>query len=199
MPVVVNEEMLADARRALPELPEAKRQRFMSQYGLPEYDAGVLVSQAAVAAFYEQAATGAKNPKTISNWVMTELLGKLGEAKKDIAESPVTPAHLAELVAAIEAGQISGKMGKDVFAEMFATGKGAAVIIREKGLVQVSDVGALEALADQVIAANAKSVADFKAGNEGALNFLKGQIMKLSKGKANPQLAGEILNRKLRG
>ena len=171
----------------------------MSQYGLPEYDAGVLVSDAAVAVYYEAAAAGAKNPKTISNWVMTELLGKLGEAKKDMTESPITPAQLRELVAAIEAGQVSGKMGKEIFAEMFASGKSAALIIQEKGLVQVSDSGALEAFADQAIAANPKSVADFKSGNEGALNFLKGQMMKLSKGKANPQLAGEILIRKLRG
>jgi len=192
MPVVVSEAWLSEIRSAVPELPEAKRRRFVEQYGLPEYDAEVLVADAAVAAYYEQAAAGSKNPKAISNWVMTELLSRF-------ADSKIAPAQLAELVAAIEAGQISGKMAKDVFAEMFATGKNAAVIIKEKGLVQVSDAGALEALVEQAIAANPKSVADFRAGNAAAINFLKGQVMKLSKGKANPQLAGEILARKLQG
>lgn len=199
MPVVVSDAMIAEIRKLLPELPEAKRQRFMQQYGLPEYDAGVLVADAGLAQFYEKAASQSKNPKAVSNWVTTELLGKLSEAKRGIGESPIAPGHLAELVAVIESGQISGKMGKEVFAEMFATGKGPAAIIKEKGLAQVSDTGAIEALADQAIAANPKSVADYKAGNQAALNFLKGQVMKLSKGKANPQLAGEILVRKLGG
>ncbi len=190
MPVQVTETLLAEVRRQLTELPEAKRQRFVKQYGLPEYDATVLVADGAVAAFYEQAAALSKNPKAISNWVMTELLGKF-------ADNRMAPAQLTELVTLIDAGQISGKIGKDVFAEMFATGKSASAIVKEKGLVQVSDAGALEALVDQAIAANPKSVADFKAGNAAALNFLKGQVMRLSKGKANPQLVGEILNRKL--
>lgn len=188
MPVVVSDEMLAGIRALLPELPEARRQRFVRQYGLPEYDAGVLVANAAVAAFFEKAA--GNHPKAAANWIMTV---------SDITVTPVRPEHVTELVAVIEAGQISGKQGKDVFAEMLATGKPPATIIKEKGLVQVSDAGAIEAFADQAIAANPKSVADFKAGNEAALNFLKGQVMKLSKGKANPQLAGEILVRKLRG
>ena len=191
MPVTVNAAMVAEIRKLLPELPEAKRQRFVSQYGLPEYDAGVLVADFAVADYFEKAAAGAKNAKAVSNWIMTELVAKF-------AENRVTPEQLAELVGLIDAGQISGKQAKEVFAEMFATGKSAGAIVKEKGLVQVSDTGALEALADEAIAKNAKSVADFKAGNEGALNFLKGQVMKLSKGKANPQLAGEILLRKLR-
>ena len=192
MPVVVSEEWLSEIRRAMSELPEAKRRRFVEQYGLPEYDAEVLVADAAVAAYYEQAATVSKNPKAISNWIMTELMGKFGENR-------IEPGQLAELVAVIDGGQISGKQGKEVFAEMFATGKSPSVIIKEKGLVQVSDTGALAVLAEQAIAANPKSVADFKAGNAAAINFLKGQVMKLSKGKANPQLAGEILLKKLQG
>ncbi|HVM63058.1 MAG TPA: Asp-tRNA(Asn)/Glu-tRNA(Gln) amidotransferase subunit GatB [Verrucomicrobiae bacterium] len=199
MPVVVSDEMIADVRKRLPELPEAKRQRFVKQYGLPEYDAGVLVADAALAAFYEQAAGGSKNPKAIANWVMTELLGKLGEAKVSIVECPIKPAGLAELVALIDGNQISGKIGKEVFIEMFASGKRPSEIVREKGLVQVSDTGALEGFVEQAIASNPKSVADFRAGNEAAINFLKGQVMKLSKGKANPQLVGEILLRKLKG
>ncbi|HTS18382.1 MAG TPA: Asp-tRNA(Asn)/Glu-tRNA(Gln) amidotransferase subunit GatB [Verrucomicrobiae bacterium] len=197
MPVVVGEELVAEVRRLLPELPETRRQRFVKQYGLPEYDAGVLVADGALATFYERAAHGAQNPKAIANWVMTELLGKLGEAKTTISECPIKPEGLAELVDLIDSNQISGKIGKEVFAEMFTGGKTPSDIVREKGWVQVSDTGALEALVEQAIAGNPKSVADFRAGNQAAINFLKGQVMKLSKGKANPQVAGEILLRKL--
>jgi aspartyl-tRNA(Asn)/glutamyl-tRNA(Gln) amidotransferase subunit B len=199
MPVVVSDEMIADVRKLLPELPEARRQRFMRRYGLPEYDAGVLVAEAALAAFYEQAAQASKNPKAISNWVMTELLGKLGESKTTIAECPIKPKDLAELVTLIDSDQISGKIGKEIFAEMFTSGKSPSAIVKEKGLVQVSDAGALEGFIEEAIAKNPKSVADFRAGNEAAINFLKGQVMKLSKGKANPQRVGEILLRKLKG
>ena len=159
----------------------------------------MLVASATLAAFYERATEGSKNPKTISNWVTTELLGKLAEAKKTIDESPVKPEQLAELVSLIESGQISGKIGKEVFAEMFGSGKGASMVVKEKGMVQVSDAGSLEGFVEEAIAKNPKSVADFRAGNEAAINFLKGQVMKLSKGKANPQLVGEILLRKLEG
>jgi aspartyl-tRNA(Asn)/glutamyl-tRNA(Gln) amidotransferase subunit B len=129
---------------------------------------------------------------------MTELLGKLAAAKQSMDVCPIRPEQLTELVALIDGGQISGKIGKEVFAEMFAIGKSATVIIKEKGLAQVSDAGAIEAFADEAIAKNPKSVADFRAGNEAAINFLKGQVMKLSKGKANPQLVGEVLLRKLK-
>jgi aspartyl-tRNA(Asn)/glutamyl-tRNA(Gln) amidotransferase subunit B len=199
MPVVVSDEMIADVRKLLPELPEARRQRFMKRYGLPEYDAGVLVADADLAAFYEQAAQASKNPKAISNWVMTELLGKLSESKTTIAECPIKPKDLAELVTLIDSDQISGKIGKEIFAEMFTSGNSPSAIVKEKGLVQVSDAGALEGFIEEAIASNPKSVADFRAGNEAAINFLKGQVMKLSKGKANPQRVGEILLRKLKG
>jgi aspartyl-tRNA(Asn)/glutamyl-tRNA(Gln) amidotransferase subunit B len=199
MPVVVNDEMLATIRGQLVELPEAKRQRFIRDYGLTQYDAEVLVADLNVAAFYETAAATVKNPKMFANWVLTELLGKLREANLEISRSPVTPQQLAELVALIDSGQISGKIGKEVFAEMFTSRKSPSVLVKEKGLTQVSDTSAIEALADEAIAKNPKSVADFRAGNEAAINFLKGQVMKLSKGKANPQLVGEILLRKLKG
>ena len=186
MPVEISEAMLEDIRRLVPELPETKRLRFIQKYGLPEYDAGILVSNAALAIFFEKAAS--KNPKAVANWMMTV---------SDITITPIQPEHIVELVAVIEAGQISGKQGKEVFAEMLASGKSPATIIKEKGLVQVSDTGAIEVFADQAIAANAKSVADFKAGNTAALNALVGQVMRLSKGKANPKLVSEILARKL--
>jgi aspartyl-tRNA(Asn)/glutamyl-tRNA(Gln) amidotransferase subunit B len=191
MPVVVTDAMLAEIRARVPELPEAKRRRFVEQYGLPEYDAGVLVSDAAVAAFFEQAAANSRNAKAISNWLMTELLGKFDQNR-------IEPQQLAELIALIDSGQISGKMAKEIFAEMFATGRAPAEIVKERGLMQMSDAGALEALVDEAIASNPKSVADYKAGNVAAINFLKGQVMRLSKGKANPQLVGEILERKLK-
>lgn len=186
MPVTLTETLLAEIRQAVPELPEAKRRRFVAQYGLPEYDAGVLVANVALADFFEKSA--GPNPKAAANWIM---------AVSDITTSPIRPEQIMELVALIEAGQISGKQGKDVFAEMFTTGKSAAVIVKEKGLVQVSDTGALEAFCDQAISASPKSVADYRAGNAAAINYLKGHVMKLSKGKANPQLVGEILARKL--
>ncbi|MCX7887142.1 MAG: Asp-tRNA(Asn)/Glu-tRNA(Gln) amidotransferase subunit GatB [Verrucomicrobiae bacterium] len=191
VPLVISEAWLEQIRRTVPELPEAKRRRFVQQYGLPDYDAEVLVANAAVAAYYEQAAALSNNPKAISNWIMTEMLGRFEQNK-------IAPAQLAELVAAIDNGQISGKMAKEIFAEMFATGKSAGEIIREKGLAQISNKEQLEAWVDQVMAAHPKSVADYRAGNEVAINFLKGQVMKLSRGQANPQLVGEILLRKLR-
>ncbi len=128
---------------------------------------------------------------------MTELLAKLGEEKKKIADCAIAPEHLAELVGLIEDGQISGKIGKEVFAEMFATGTAPAQIVEQKGLVQVSDSGELEAWVDEAIAAHPKSVADYRGGNKSAINFLKGQVMRLSKGKANPQVVGELLVKKL--
>ena len=199
VPVVVTDNMLAEIRKLLPELPEARRHRFMQQYGLPEYDAGVLVADMALAAYYEQAAGQSKNPKAISNWVMTELLGKLAEAKQTIAHCPIAPLQLAELVALVDGGQISGKIGKEVFAEMFASGKSPSLIVKEKGLMQVSDAAAIEVFVDEAIAKNPRSVADFKAGNQAAINFLKGYVMKLSQRKVNPRLVGEILLSKLRG
>ena len=199
LPVALTDGMLAEVRKLVPELPEAKRHRFMQQYGLPEYDAGVLVADMALAAYYEQAVGQSKNPKAISNWVMTELLGKLSEAKQTITHCPIAPLQLSELVALIDGGQISGKIGKEVFAEMFASGKSPSLIVKEKGLMQVSDTAAIEAFVDEAIANNPKSVADFKAGNQAAINFLKGYVMKLSQGKVNPRLVGEILLSKLRG
>ena len=187
MPVEISDAMMDEIRKLLPELPEAKRQRFVAQYGLPEYDAGVLVANAAVASFFESAA--GKNPKAAANWIMTV---------SDITATPIRPEHITELVAAIDAGQISGKQGKDVFAEMLATGTAPAAIIKERGLAQVSDTGAIESFAAQAIAADPTSVADFTAGNAAALNALVGQVMRLSRGKANPKLVSEILARKLR-
>ena len=195
---VRTEVLLPDARARVPELPKAKRARFVEQYQVSAYDAGVLANDLDVARYFEAAAKGAKKPKNVANWILNDLQNALSSGGKTINDCPISPKALDELINLIDSGQISGKQGKDVFAEMFATGKGAATIVKEKGIEQLSDASAIEALCDQVIASNPKPAADFKAGNLASLNFLKGQVMKLSKGTANPQLAGEILERKLK-
>jgi len=196
---VKSEVLLAEARARVPELPKAKRARFVEQYQVSPYDAGVLADDLDLARYFETAAKGAKKPKSVANWILNDLQSALSSASKTVTDCPIPPEALDQLVNLIDSGKISGKQGKEVFAEMFASGKGAAAIVKEKGIEQLSDTGAIEALADQVIAANPKPAADFKAGNAASLNFLKGQVMKLSKGKANPQLAGEILEKKLKG
>ena len=194
---VKSEVLLADVRARVPELPKAKRARFVQQYQVSPYDAGVLANDLDLARYFEAAAKGAKRPKNVVNWILNDLQNALSNAGKTINDCPMAPEALDELVNLIDSGKISGKQGKEVFAEMFASSKAAAAIVKEKGIEQLSDASAIEALCDQVIAANPKPAADFKAGNAASLNFLKGQVMKLSKGKANPQLAGEILERKL--
>jgi aspartyl-tRNA(Asn)/glutamyl-tRNA(Gln) amidotransferase subunit B len=196
---VKSEVLLADARRRIPELPKAKRARFVEHYHVSSYDAGVLANDLDLARYFEAAAKGAKKPKNIANWILNDLQNALSTTGKTINDCPIQPDALDELVNLIDSGKISGKQGKEVFAEMFATGKGAAAIVKEKGIEQLSDASAIEMLCDEVIAANPKPAADFKAGNPASLNFLKGQVLKLSKGKANPQLAGDILERKLKG
>src|SRR5438552_14061298 len=190
--------LVADVREHLPELPKAKRARFVEEYQVSPYDAGVLANDLELASYFEAAAKGAKKPKNIANWILNDLQNALSAAGKAINECAIPPEALDELVNLIDSGKISSKQGKEVFAEMFATGKRAAAIVKEKGIKQLSDLSAIEALCDEVISANPKAAADFKAGNVAPLNFLKGQVMKLSKGKANPQLAGEILERKLK-
>jgi aspartyl-tRNA(Asn)/glutamyl-tRNA(Gln) amidotransferase subunit B len=190
--------LLEEARPRVPELPTAKRARVVEQYDVSPYDAGVLANDLELARYFEAAAAGSKRAKSVANWILNDLQSALAAAGRSIRDSPIPPEALEELVQLIESGKISSKQGKDVFAEMFASGKGAAAIVREKGIEQLSDAGAIEALCDQVIAANPKPVADFRSGNAASLNFLKGQVMKLSMGKANPALAGEILERKLR-
>jgi len=194
---VKSEVLLADVRARVPELPKAKRARFVQQYQVSPYDAGVLANDLDLARYFEAAAKGAKRPKNVVNWILNDLQNALSNAGKTINDCPMAPEALDELVNLIDSGKISGKQGKEVFAEMFASSKAAAAIVKEKGIEQLSDASAIEALCDQVIAANPKPAADFKAGNAASLNFLKGQVMKLSKGKANPQLVGEILERKL--
>jgi aspartyl-tRNA(Asn)/glutamyl-tRNA(Gln) amidotransferase subunit B len=195
---VRTESLVSAARSRLPELPAAKRERFVKQYGVSAYDAGVLTNDLELASYFEAAAREARRPKPLANWVLNDMQSALANAERSIADCPVSPAALNELVDLVEAGTISGNQAKEVFAEMFASKKRAAAIVKEKGIEQLSDAGAIEALCDQVIAAHPKPVADFKGGHAASLNFLKGQVMKLSKGTANPGLVGEILERKLK-
>jgi len=196
---VISHSLLEEVRPRLPELPKAKRVRFVEQYQVSAYDAGVLADDLDLARYFENAARDSKRPKNVANWILNDLQSALSHAGKTINDCPIPAAALDELVTLIDSGKISGKQGKEVFADMFASGKPAAQIVREKGIEQLSDTGALEAICEDVIAKNPKPADDFRAGNPASLNFLKGQVMKLSKGKANPQLAGEILERKLRG
>ena len=194
---VRTEPLVTTARAALPELPAARRTRYVAQFGVSPYDASVLADDRDLAAYFETAAANSAKPKTVANWVLNDLISALGAASTTVTECPLPPSALTELVDLIEAGKISNKQGKEVFGEMWTTGKPAAAIVKERGMEQLSDTGALEALVDQVLAANPKPVADYKAGNPAPLNFLKGQVMKLSKGQANPNVTSEILQRKL--
>jgi len=185
----------ATARK--PELPWEKRARYISDFGVTEYDAAVLANDLSTARYFETAAKGAKKPKHIANWMLNDLMSALSNDRKSFDESPVAPEALDELVNLIDDGKINSKQGKEVFSDMFTTGKAAGVIVKEKGLEQVSDTGAIEALCDQAIANSEKAVAEYKAGKLAAINSIKGQVMKLSKGQANPAIVSEILEKKL--
>jgi len=188
---------LDEVRKQVPELPNARKRRFMEQFKLTEYNAGVLVADLELADFFETAASRSKNPNTTANWIVNDLLRELGATGKPLSESPIRSAELIELVDLTESGKINSKQARDVFIEMFQTGKKPGVIVEEKGLSQVSDAGAIEKFCDEIIAANTKIAADIKGGNTKAIGALVGQVMKLSKGKANPAMVNEILKKKL--
>ncbi len=194
---VKTEGLVAAAKSRMPELPWDKRARFVADYGVSDYDAGVLANDLDLASYFETAAKGAKKPKSIANWILNDLQSALSAESVAIGDCPIPPAALDELVNLIDSGTITGKQGKDVFAEMFTSRRPAAAIVEEKGLKQVSDTGAIEALCDQAIANSERAVAEYKAGKIAAINAIKGQVMKLSKGQANIQLVSEILERKL--
>ena len=198
VPLKLDPAWIESIRAALPELPRARRQRFVSQYGLPVYDAQILTQSRALAEYYETAVRAHDNPKAISNWIMSELLRELGgDDDAAIARTPILPGHLAALVRLIDGGTISGKIAKDVFARMLASGDDPDTIVRREGLTQVANAGALEVLVDQAIAANPKAVADFKAGKTAASKALVGQVMKASAGRANPGLVDRLVQEKL--
>ncbi len=196
-PLRIGEEWLGEIRARMPELPARKRARFIDEFGLSAYDAEVLTSSRAIAEFYEKTTGAAGEPKAAANWVMGDLLGALNAAEKDVADSPVKPEDLGELIALIRRGDISGKIAKEVFGKMFAEGLPPAAIIEREGLKQISDSGALEQIVDRVIAENGKQVEQYKSGKSTVLGFLVGQVMKASRGQANPGLVNELLKRKL--
>jgi aspartyl-tRNA(Asn)/glutamyl-tRNA(Gln) amidotransferase subunit B len=217
MPLAPDDAWLAQVKSRVIELPLVRKQRLMRDYGLPAGDAEVFRSNSELGNYFERIAKQAKNPKAVANWVINNLQAKLSEANakeaaeqaamgieavdvklQTLADLKFEPAALLELIALVEAKTISSSAAQQVFAEMFETGKAPTAIVSEKGLAQVSDTAAIEKFCDEAIAANPNPVADYKAGKVAALNSLKGQVMKLSKGKANPALVGEILERKLK-
>ncbi len=197
MPVVLSDSLVAEWATLLPELPAQRRERFVRQYGLPEYDAKVLAADKAVGDYFEVAARGSSNPKTTSNWIMSDVLRTLSEKEIPITDFAIPAEALAELVELAETRVINSNTARDVFMIMLNQGGRAKEIVAARGLAQVSDTGAIEKIVAEVIAGNPKVVDDFRAGKAVALKFLVGQVMKLSKGKANPQLATEILERNL--
>jgi aspartyl-tRNA(Asn)/glutamyl-tRNA(Gln) amidotransferase subunit B len=196
-PLVVDEARIAAVRETMPELLDARRHRFVTAYGLPEYDAGVLTQSPALANYFEQVASASGTPKAASNWVMGELLRTLKERGVTIEEVPLAPGALAGLIALVEKGTISSTIAKDVFAKMYESGRSADDIVRADGLAQNSDEGALLAIVRDVIAQNSDAAAQFRAGKSQTFGFLVGQVMKGSGGKANPKLANELLKREL--
>ncbi|MFO7171468.1 MAG: Asp-tRNA(Asn)/Glu-tRNA(Gln) amidotransferase subunit GatB [Bacillota bacterium] len=200
-PIVLTDAEIERIRAQLPELPDARKRRYMEAYGLSAYDAGVIVRDKAVADFFEAAVAaygkGAEGAKTVANWVINELARILNEKNAELAQTPLTPDHLVGMLKLVDAGTISGKIAKDVFAEMVETGKSAEEIVKEKGLVQLTDEAALAEIALQVIEANPKAVEDWKKGKATAAQFLVGQMMKATRGRANPQLANKVIRAKL--
>lgn len=197
LPVIFTDEDIENFKKDLPELPAAKRERFVRDFKVTQYDAQVLTQEKACADYFEEVTKSCADPKIAANWIIVELPGKLAEAGKDFADCPVKAADLAELVNLIHKGTINGKIAKTVFAEMFESGKTPAKIVEEKGLVQVSDESAILAFVEQAIANNPTQVQQYKEGNPKVLQFLIGQVMKLSKGKANPQSVAKLLAEKL--
>ncbi|HET6980173.1 MAG TPA: Asp-tRNA(Asn)/Glu-tRNA(Gln) amidotransferase subunit GatB [Pyrinomonadaceae bacterium] len=196
-PLVVSEQFIEEVRQSLPELPENRRKRFGEQYGLSYADASQLVSDRDLADYFEAAASASGNPRGTANWIRSELLRELEAGGLSAANSPIAPQELGALVRLIDEEKISGKQGKDVLVEMFKTGKPAQTIIEEKGMVQVSDTGEIDALIDDVIAANPDQVANYRSGKETLFGFFVGQVIKASKGKANPKVVNERLRAKL--
>jgi len=193
LPVHVSAAWREEIRRALPELPKAKRARFVSVHGITPYDAEVLTGTQALADYFEAVAKAGASPKNAANWMQTELLRRLNDSGKEIEGSPVTPVALAELLKMVESGQITGAVGKKVFATMFESGRAATEIVAAEGLAQISDTSAIEQAAREVIAKNPDNVAKFKGGNEGVFKFFVGQVMKATRGQANPQAVNDIL------
>jgi aspartyl-tRNA(Asn)/glutamyl-tRNA(Gln) amidotransferase subunit B len=197
LPVMVMEPLVAEVRRGMPELPAAKRERFVESYGIAAYDAGVLTAESALADYFEAVVRAGAGAKITSSWISVELLRRLKDAGRDIGDCTVKPAALAGLLKKVEGGEITAASGKKVFEKMFETGKSAEEIIASEGLAQISDAGSIETVARQVVTKSPENVAKYKSGNEGVFKFFVGQVMKETRGQANPQIVNEILKRVL--
>ena len=196
LPLTLTEDYVSRIKESLPELPDQKKDRFVSDYGLSLYDAGVLVAERAVADYFEIAAKG-RDAKFAANWITSDLFGVLNKQGLEIAESPVSGEHLGGLIDLITDGTISGRIAKDVFDDMVKSGREAAEIVAEKGLRQVSDTGEIEAIIDTIIAGADDQVAQFRSGNEKIIGWFVGQVMQQTQGKANPKIVNELLWKKL--
>jgi aspartyl-tRNA(Asn)/glutamyl-tRNA(Gln) amidotransferase subunit B len=198
-PLAVSPEWLAEVRASLPELPAARRERFVSEYALPGYDAGVLTQERPLADYFEAVARESGNAKAASNWIMTELLRKLKEDARPIAALPVSPSALASLIKLVAAGTISGKIAKDVFEKMWTSGEPPGAIVEREGLAQLDDESALGAAVAEIVAASPEQVASYRGGKAAALGWFVGQVMKKTGGRANPQRVNALLKKALDG
>ena len=199
VPLVIDDAWVERSRSELPELPGQRRQRFIEALGLPEYDAEVLTASRALADYFEAGVAAGGNAKLVGNWIMGEITRALNDSGTAIEACPVTPLQLAELLKLIDNGTISGKIAKTIFDVMWKSGKAPLTIVEEQGLVQVSDSGAIEKIIDEIMAANAGQVEEYRAGKDKVFGFFVGQTMKASKGKANPAVVNELLLTKLKG
>lgn len=197
VPIITTDERIEEIRRSLPELPDARKERLMNDLGLSEYDAGIITASRAMAEYFDAVVSGKADAKMAANWIMGDLSKHLNSGGLDITVSPVKASQLAALINLIDKGTISGKIAKTVFEEMWNSGDDPEKIVKEKGLVQITDTKAIEAIVDAVIAANQKAVDDYKGGNKKAIGALVGQVMKQSKGKANPGVVNQLLQQKL--
>jgi aspartyl-tRNA(Asn)/glutamyl-tRNA(Gln) amidotransferase subunit B len=197
LPLVIDEPWIDRVVKELPELPDAKKARFVEEYGLPVYDAGVLTTSRELADYFEACLAVFNQPKKVSNWIMGSLLGLLNAEGKTIAISPITAENLGALLKLIEDDVISGKIAKTVFEEMAKTGQPPKEIVESKGLIQVTDTSAIEGVVDQILGNSPDEVAAYRGGKKKLMGFFVGQVMKETRGKANPKIVNEILVRKL--
>ena len=193
MPIKLSEEYIQNIQDNLPELPEVRKARYMEELKLPEYDAGIITSSKALSDFFEEASKECQNPKAVSNWIMTDIIRIAREMDIDYSDLPFSATNFAKLIKLIDSGTISNSIGKKVFEDMIESGKEPEEIVKEKGLMQISDEGAIKEVVDRIVAANPQSIADYKAGKDRALGFLVGQCMKELKGKGNPQIINKLV------
>ena len=196
-PIVTTDEEIENFRKSLPELPDARRERLTKNFGLSDYDAGIITSSRAMAEYFDEAVEIGADAKLVANWIMSDLSKNLNAENLTIENSPVDAKRLAEMILLIQKGTISGKIAKTVFVEMWKSPDSPEKIVKDKGLVQITDTGAIEKVIDEVIAKNSKAVEDYRNGNKKAVGALVGQVMKLTKGKANPQMVNQLLAKKL--